>query len=288
MTAGADGAGRPFWKAVGSGNDFVFLDARGAGEAPDPLETAEMITALCAPHTGVGADGAVFIAAPSEPGAALAIRYYNSDGSRASFCGNASLCSTQMAVELGLATRHVTFDLITDAGRLAVRAGDGTRAAIELSAPTGVLTSTGDPPLAGEERIGFAIAGVPHVVVLVADAAAVAVDARGAALRAPSTARPAGANVNFVARATDPDATGAPWVIRTFERGVEGETLACGSGNLATAALLAAWGLVEQGSPVAMRTASGRVLTVTAVGADRVELAGEGRIVYEGRLRHLR
>jgi diaminopimelate epimerase len=284
----ASGAGRPFWKAVGSGNDFVFLDARAADHAPDPLETPETIAALCAPHVGVGADGVVFVGAPVEPDTALAIRYYNSDGSRASFCGNASLCATQMAVELGLAARHVTFGLTTDAGRLSVCAGDGTRAAIELAAPGDVLTSTGDLPIVGEERIGYAVAGVPHVVVLVADAREVAVDARGAALRAATLARPAGANVNFVARATGADAEHAPWVVRTFERGVEGETLACGSGSVATATLLAAWGLVEPGSPVAMRTASGQVLTVTARGGDRVELAGEGRIVYEGRLRNVR
>lgn len=284
----AAGTGRPFWKAVGSGNDFVFLDARPSGAGPDPLETPETIEALCATHLGVGADGVVFVAPPVEPDTTLSIRYYNRDGSRASFCGNASLCSTQMAVELGLVPRHVTFGLTTDAGTLAVRAGDGHDAAIELAAPGAVRADTGDALAAGEQRIGYALAGVPHVVVLVDDATRLPIAERGAALRAATTDRPAGANVNFVARATGADADVAPWVIRTFERGVEAETLACGSGNVATATLLAAWGLVEPGSRVAMRTASGRVLAVTARDHDRVELAGEGRIVFEGRLRAVR
>lgn len=281
------GTGRAFWKCVGSGNDFVFLDARPAGAGPDPLETEAMIAALCAPHLGVGADGVVFVAPPVEPETALSIRYYNRDGSRASFCGNASLCSTQMAVELGLASRDLTFGMTTDAGRIEVRAAQGAQAAIRLAAPQAPVLDTADATAPGERRIGFCVAGVPHVVVLVDEAAAVPIAARGAALRAPTVDRAAGANVNFVARAATGDADAA-WVIRTFERGVEGETLACGSGTVATATLLAAWGLAPAEGPVALRTASGRVLTVTALPTGGVELAGEGRIVYEGRLRSVR
>ena len=283
----ATGAGRPFWKVVGSGNDFVFLDARGAGAGPDPLETTDSIVALCAPHTGVGADGVVFVGPPVEPETALSIRYYNSDGSRASFCGNASLCATQTAVELGLAQRHVTFGLTTDVGRLVVRAGDGTHAAIELAAARDVLVDSDDARRPSESRIGFAMAGVPHVVVLVDDVTATDVAARGAALRAPTATRGAGANVNFVSRASAVHDASAGWRIRTFERGVEAETLACGSGVVATATLLGAWGLVPDAALVRLQTASGRVLSVTRRSADRVELAGEGRIVFGGRLRHL-
>lgn len=288
MTGGGDGAGRPFWKAVGSGNDFVFLDARGSGAGPDPLETAEWIAAACTPHLGIGADGVVFVAPPVEPGTALSIRYYNADGSRASFCGNASLCATQMAVELGLATRHLAFGLTTDAGRLLVTAHEGAQAELELATADHVTADTGDVREDGEWRIGFAVAGVPHVVVLVDEAASVSVAARGATLRAPTAARPAGANVNFVSPPVAGSAPGTPWTIRTFERGVEGETLACGSGNVASAALLAAWGLVPPDAAVPLRTRSGRVLTVTPADAGRVRLSGEGRIVYEGRLRAVR
>ena len=289
MTSGGDGAGRPFWKAVGSGNDFIVLDARAAGAGPDPLETPDWIVAACAPHTGIGADGVVFVGPPVEAGTTLAIRYYNADGSRASFCGNASLCATQMAVALGLAPRHLAFGLTTDAGRLTVTAFDGSAAEIELAAARDLVTASADAPSAGERRIGFAVAGVPHLVVLVDDIAAVPIAKRGAELRAATATRPDGANVNFVAAPPVDAPAGTPWAIRTFERGVEGETLACGSGNVAAAALLAAWGLVAENAPVALCTRSGRVLTVRAAGEPgRVSLAGEGRIVYEGRLRAVR
>ncbi len=281
----AHAAGRRFWKASGSGNDFVFLDARAAGSAPDPLETADAIRALCAPHLGIGADGVVFMTAGAQPEAAAAIRYYNSDGSRARLCGNASLCAAQMAVELGLAARHLEFGLITDAGRLAARAGDASAGTIELPGATSVRPDEVDARTNGEQRIGFATVGVPHVVVLVEDASKVAIDERGAALRRSSPERPDGANVNFVSAGSTPDGVRG---LRTFERGVEGETLACGTGALATAALLTAWGLIAPGTPVALRTASGRVLTVHPASGDRVILAGEGRIVYEGTLRHVR
>ena len=90
--------GLPFWKMTGSGNDFVFIDARS--DKPGPLEGAEAIGALCDRRRGVGADGVVFL--ESDPEHAYSIRYFNRDGSLAEFCGNASLCSVRLALELGV------------------------------------------------------------------------------------------------------------------------------------------------------------------------------------------
>jgi diaminopimelate epimerase len=135
----------------------------------------------------------------------------------------------------------------------------------------------------GEQRIGFALAGVPHLVVLVDDVEAVDLMHRGALLRRHPAAGEAGANVNFVA--ARPDGT---WRYRTFERGVEGETLACGTGSIGTAILLVRWGLAQ--SPVTIRTTSGRQLIVTLretegrPGEFQPSLKGEGRIVYRGRI----
>jgi diaminopimelate epimerase len=272
-----DRGGRTFWKLVGSGNDFVFLDARASGDARDPLEAVDAIRALCAAHLGIGADGVVFLTGPGD-GHDAAIRYYNSDGSRARLCGNASLCATQLTVRLGLASPDLPFRLRTDAGVLVACVTPGALDAgwVGLAPASDVHADTGDVALAGEARIGFAIAGVPHVVVLVADPEAVGVAARGAFLRAPTAARPAGANVNFVGRQAD-----GTWAIRTFERGVEAETLACGTGAVASAAVLAIWGLA--GANVALRTASGATLRV--VSADGVaRLCGEGRVAFEGTL----
>jgi diaminopimelate epimerase len=149
---------------------------------------------------------------------------------------------------------------------------------IDLPAVTEVVP---DAPLAlrgGERRVGFAQAGVPHVVVLCDDVDAVQLGVRGAELRhAPWRAE--GANANFVSRRD------GEWSMRTFERGVEGETLACGTGAIATAILLAVWN--EAGRTTAIRTRSGRALRVLLrkSGAEwQPTLAGEGRIVFEGEL----
>ena len=285
MSGAAPGEGRAFVKMSGSGNDFVFLDARQAGAA-DPLETPGAIAALCARGTGVGADGAVFLALSRGPGAALEIRYYNSDGSRASLCGNATLCATRLAVDMGIAPA-AGFAMETDSGTLSVRLADG-RPEIDLQVVRQVDPAAAIERQAGERRIGFAVAGVPHLVVLDDDVEVVDVARRGAELRRHPAVGAAGANVNFVSRSA-PGAAGE-WQIRTFERGVEAETLACGTGAVATAILLAAWGMAP-GPAVDLVTRSGRPLRVTVRrgedGGWRPSLAGEGRVVFRGTLAEL-
>jgi diaminopimelate epimerase len=268
----SEGAGRAFFKLCGSGNDFVFFDARR--EPAGEWAAADSIARLCTRGTGVGADGVVFLE-PS-PSAAVRMAYYNSDGSRASLCGNATLCTTRLAVVLGAADR-AGFLIETDAGLIRARlAGDDPE--IELQPVRTLATDAeGIRPVADEQRIGFALAGVPHLVVLVRDADAVALVERGRTLRHDSTLE-SGANVNFVS----PTAEG--WRMRTYERGVEGETLACGTGAVACAAVLSAWG--ESGVETMLWTSSGRPLRVRAPeSADRgPRLVGEGRIVFQGTL----
>ena len=266
-------AGRPFWKMSGSGNDFLFFDAReippGALAAPDAIER------ICARATGVGADGVVFL--QNDVNEQLRIRYFNRDGSLGELCGNASLCTTRLAIELNIAGAG-GFKFATDAGVIAARLAEGLPE-IDLQPPTGVRPDAGLPLEPGEVRMGFADTGVPHLVVLVEDTDTVDVDRRGGMLRHdPSLA--AGANVNFVAK----DA-GGRWRMRTFERGVEGETLACGTGSVACGLLLGIWGLT--GPETAIQTRSGRTLTVTIRdegGATKPSLRGEGRIVFVGQL----
>lgn len=265
--------GRRFWKMSGSGNDFVFFDARR--EPAGPLEQPDRIAALCARGTGIGADGIVFI--EDAENAAFGIRYFNSDGSLASLCGNASLCSVRLAVELGIGDGG-DMRFLTGAGLLGGRMSEAGPE-IDLEPVRELRTDARIAPGPGEHRVGFAVAGVPHLVVLVQDVENVDVDRRGAELRRhPSL--PHGANVNFVsARA------GEGWNMRTFERGVEGETLACGTGAVAAAVLLTTWGAVA--GPVALTTRSGRVLTVRLEPAADIawpSLAGEGRIVFRGTL----
>lgn len=271
--------GRAFYKMTGSGNDFVVFDI---GEKPEPeLERADVIRALCARGTGIGADGVVLLGRTGD-GSPL-MRYYNADGSRADLCGNATLCVTALSVSLGIAATGASggFGISSDAGRIGARIVDG-RPEIEIGALSDFQVAVADIQAeAGEQRIGFAKAGNPQLVVLCDDAAGVDLPARGPVLRRHTALGSAGANVNFVSRRGD------TWSYRTFERGVEGETLACGSGAVATAALLAAWGLAK--SPVTLRTASGLpvVVTLPARPDGRPSLRGEGRLVYEGRVRDL-
>lgn len=272
-------AGRRFYKMTGSGNDFVVFDV-GGEQAPE-LERPDIIRALCARGTGIGADGVVILGRAGD-GSPL-MRYFNADGSRADLCGNATLCVTALSVRLGMAGTDAAtgFGISSDIGRIGARIVEG-HPEIEIGPLTGLQSAVQGIHLErGEQRVGSVKAGNPHLVVLCDDAGAVDLAARGPVLRRHPALGTAGANVNFVSRRGD------EWRYRTFERGVEGETLACGSGAVATAALLAAWGLAQ--SPVTLWTASGLPLVVTlpAQPDGRPSLRGEGRLVYEGTVRDL-
>lgn len=277
------GRGRPFVKMSGSGNDFVFFDTRR--EPPRDLDTPARIQAICARGTGVGADGVVFVEPTSDPAVDARIRYVNADGSPAGLCGNATLCAVRyLSEELGSARE---LSILTEVGVVTGRLRDGVPE-IDLAPASSVTPDmTMDLALApGERALGFALVGVPHLVVLVDDVETVDVAGRGAALRRHAALGRSGANVNFVARRN------GGWVMRTFERGVEGETLACGTGAVASANLVAAWNPGEADAAVALQTRSGSVLRVRLVGgepglAPRPSLAGEGRIVFRGVLESL-
>jgi len=270
--------GQKFFKMTGSGNDFVVFNV-DAGEGSTDLETPDLIQTLSSRGTGVGADGVVFVEAAG--GGDVRMRYYNSDGSEAALCGNASLCSTRLAVELGLAQAG-GFLLHTAAGALRARIRDGLPE-VDLEPVDDVRADASDLGLErGERRLGFACAGVPHVVVELADVESAPVTERGLRLRHHPKLRE-GANVNFVAKRPD-----NAWTYRTYERGVEAETLACGTGAVATAILLAEWG--ESARETVLWTRSGLPLTVSLErkGSSWLpSLRGEGRIVFEGSLREI-
>lgn len=266
-------AGRAFYKMSGSGNDFVFIDARSEGRGR--LGQPDVIRSICARGTGVGADGIVFL----EPSTAADIRltYLNADGSQADFCGNATLCTTRLATELGIgAAGGLTIE--TDSGIVSARIR-GEIPEIDLQPVTGARPDAEIELSQGERRMGFALVGVPHLVILCDDVSTVDVVGRGRPLRShPTLAH--GANVNFVSATP-----GGTWRYRTYERGVEAETLACGSGAVATGMLLNAWGLATP--PVEIQTRSGKPVTVSfkrAADSWSPSLAGEGRVVYRGEL----
>lgn len=313
------GRGDRFYKMTGSGNDFVAFDR--LGEGPDvALPGPELVRALCRRRVGVGADGVLVLTDAAD--ADYRLVYYNADGSRAELCGNASLCGVRLALELGRGSADgLTF--VTDAGPMHGRMTDG-EPELDLTPPRDLapdlswLWDTAGGAEQGDQRLGFVRVGVPHLVVLCSAAGEVDVERRGPPLRQhPGLAD--GANVNFVSRSDD-----GTWAMRTFERGVEAETLACGTGSVATALLLTSWGEVAGVQPtgegqasqaehggqaaapgaardaaaadshdaqaVSIRTSSGRLHRVRlrrTGDAIFPSLAGEGRIVYLGELAEL-
>ncbi|MEP6781029.1 MAG: diaminopimelate epimerase [Gemmatimonadaceae bacterium] len=272
--------GIPFTKMTGSGNDFVVFDSRAVNGAL--VTEPEVIRAICNRHNGIGADGVVLLE-PNGHSANVQIHYYNSDGSAADLCGNATLCSTAIAVELAIGDRS-GLTLWTDAGLIKGRIRGGSPE-IDLAPATDVRIDAGFALKPGEQRIGYAVAGVPHAVVLVDDVERVSLMTRGAELRYHEAFGKGGTNVNFVHSNAD-----GSWRYRTYERGVEGETLACGTGSVATAVLLSTWGLAQ--SPIRVRTTSQRLLTVTlrqnSTGADfQPSLRGEGRIIFRGQIQQI-
>lgn len=272
-------ASRRFYKMSGSGNDFIFFDLSD-GDVRD-LENPQAIQALSARGTGVGADGVVFLKPQSDD--SFAIRYYNSDGSLGELCGNATLCATRLANELGIVSAP-EISITTDSGVLAARMAEGLPE-IDFAPVSEIqLDWPAIPKLDREQALGFALAGVPHIVIVDESVETADILGRGSRIRRDKSLR-AGANVNFVS--PDPDHENT-WVIRTYERGVEGETLACGTGAVASAILLVEWGRAV--SPVSLRSRSGKTLTVTVHregGQWYPSLRGSGEIIFSGELHDL-
>jgi diaminopimelate epimerase len=267
--------GLVFYKMSGSGNDFVMLD----GRSTDPAAwSAERIRLICDRRLGVGADGMVILTPEGE--GRVRMDFWNCDGSRADMCGNAALCSTRLAALLKLAPAE-GLQLVTRAGTFPARCGSSGQEA-ELNLPDVRLPSrpAGLEGEAGEAGHVLTTVGVPHLVLEVADLESPSLMARGCELRSHPSIGTAGANVNFVAATGDP----SRWLLRTYERGVEGETLACGTGAVAAAIALAQSG--HGRLPIEIVTRSRCVLhitaTLSATRATNIWLRGEGRLIFSG------
>lgn len=260
----------PFVKMHGAGNDFVVIDHR-TPFLPDPR--AAWIARVCDRRRGVGADGVLLL--ESDPTYDFAMSYYNADGGPADFCGNGARCLADRALALGLG-RNGEVGFRTAVGPMrARRAADGIRVDVGPVEPAGAEE---DVEAAGRRFRGRRVApGVPHFVTWTERVEGVPVVEWGRALRRHERFVPEGANVDFAARL----ATGEI-AMRTYERGVEGETLACGSGAIACALAAAAEGV---GSPQRVRTAGGDALIVDWQRDDgrwRVGLSGPTRVSFTG------
>jgi len=261
------------FKMTGSGNDFVFVDGRVYSV---DSWSAEQIRAACDRRDGIGADGFAVL----EPGSApdrVRFHFFNADGGRAPMCGNGALCATRMARWLELA-KHDEMTLETDAGPVSTSVLPGNEELAEFELEE--IGEMSDPEIElhpGELSIVFTTVAVPHLVVVIDDAEKVPVKTRGRELRFHPSLGPLGANVNFVSPLGD------ALRVRTYERGVEGETLACATGSVACAAVLAKQQKVS--IPRDVITSSGRTLRVSGtLNSDfhlqSPRLRGEARRVF--------
>jgi diaminopimelate epimerase len=267
--------GSVFYKMTGSGNDFLMFDGRFNRREDF---TPERVAALCHRRLGVGADGVILLEPADGTEAHFTFRFWNSDGSEGPMCGNGALCATFLAtlIELAPSDDEVRFATLSGLHRGWVVDG---RPEIELPDFPVPKHLPGVRTADGEAHPTFARPSVEHLVVLVPDVDKVDLERRGPLLRRDPALGEGGANVNWVSPAGD-----GTYRMRTYERGVEAETLACGTGAVACALTLEAQGMVR--SPVRLWTRSDLPLDVSWVRKPKlvgsVRLRGEGRLVCRG------
>lgn len=266
-----------FYKMNGAGNDFIVIDNR---DLSIQLNT-ETIAALCDRHRGIGADGLLAVE-PAEQGADFKFRYYNADGGEAEMCGNGARCFGRFTCHLGEGIKErVSFETI--ASTLAAEMiGDDVRIAMSDPESLQLNTSASVPGLGSP--IHFLNTGVPHAVTFVPRGSFADLDVAtlGRAIRQHREFAPAGTNANF-ATILEPGHI----AIRTYERGVEEETLACGTGMVACALLHHI--LDGSPSPIQVNVAGGDTLEIGfEVGENRVlenvTLTGPADFVFEGKI----
>ena len=212
-----------FTKMNGAGNDFVMVDNRS-----NSLQlTNAQIALLCDRHRGVGADGLIAVE-PAAQGADVRMRYYNADGGEVEMCGNGARCFSRYVNRLmGGNLTDLSFE--TPAGILSAKY-EGELVRLAMSPPHSLALGARLPVADTELEVHFINTGVPHAVVLVDDLENTPIVKWGAALRYHDHFAPKGTNANFM-KVLSPGHI----AIRTYERGVEDETLACGTGMVACA-----------------------------------------------------
>jgi len=263
-----------FFKMSGSGNDFIIIDNRD--QVVDETNMTEFISKVCRRKLSVGADGFILIE-PSDR-ADFKWRFYNSDGSRAEMCGNGARCATRFAYINGIAGKSLAFE--TDAGIVLGHIND-ERAKVKMPDPFDLRLDYSIDLKNGPLRVSSINSGVPHVVIADETIEEVDVVGLGREIRYHEAYLPNGTNVNFICQ-RQPGELG----IRTYERGVEDETLACGTGSIA-GALVAARKLNWE-SPITVVTRSGESLTIYFRNENgsfnEIYLEGDARIIYSAKL----
>lgn len=258
-----------FSKYEGAGNDFILVDNRQGVFRPN----SRTIARLCDRHFGIGADGLMTLSA--SPLHDCSMRYYNADGSEGEMCGNGARCFALFAEHLGIGGREKRFDATDGVHRATVLSANANAGEIEVGMIDVERIDSGD-------GWWFLNTGVPHYVELVADPAEIDVLTRGARIRHDKTRFPQGTNVNFV------QITGEGRLrMRTYERGVENETLACGTGATA-AAIIANYTQQHTTDRFRIDVPGGQLQVSFTRRSDQhytdIRLTGPARRVFEGTL----
>ncbi|MGD2186356.1 MAG: diaminopimelate epimerase [Desulfobacterales bacterium] len=264
----------PFYKMSGAGNDFIIIDNRDRIVSDKDLRG--FIANVCRRKMSAGADGLILIEASDKFD--FRWRFFNSDGSSAEMCGNGARCAARFAHLSGIAGTTLSFE--TEAGVVEAQI-NADRVKVKMPDPSDLKLAY---PLELSNRsleISTINTGVPHVIVMVGQVADVDVVSLGREIRLHPAFAPGGTNANFVQRLE-----GHAIEIRTYERGVEDETLACGTGAIASAVISAHQ--FNLNSPVSVKTLSGEYLTIYFRAKDgqfdNIYMEGDARIIYTGEL----
>lgn len=263
----------PFWKMHGAANDFILVDDR---QQTFPATNREWLAQIMARHTGIGSEGLLLVQPSTQ--ADFRMRFFNPDGGEAEMCGNGARCIARFAHDRGMAPANMKIETVAGEVRADIL---GARVRLHLPSPCAWQLNRRLTAEGREWTYHFVNTGVPHAVLEAEDLATVDVARLGAAIRRHAAFAPRGTNVNFIHVEADHTVR-----VRTFERGVEAETWACGTGMVAGALVAGKLGRVTP--PVRIRPASGDELEVdyslTADGAQDVTLLGPAEYVFQGEL----
>jgi diaminopimelate epimerase len=261
----------PFVKMHGAGNDFVMIDSRNLTSGG--LST-ENIAALCHRRTGIGADGLIIIAPTQSQKTDFQMIYFNADGGEAEMCGNGARCSMAFAQAIGLVKTECLFDTYSGILKGKINSPGDVTVSLPPWQNLGLDFTLEGSPFTAHHQCNT---GVPHVVIPVPDVETIDILQWGSFIRNHEHFSPAGTNVNWVSAGPD----NGELLIRTFERGVEDETMACGTG--ASAAAVVMCHLDRAQSPVSIRTRGGDLLQVTV---DKIKgtllLRGPAAVSFHG------
>jgi diaminopimelate epimerase len=263
-----------FYKMSASGNDFILMDNRDKGLNGDNI--GNFVQQLCRRRFSVGADGLILIEYSSK--AHFKWRFFNADGSEAEMCGNGGRCVAKLAHLLKIAPAQLSFE--TQAGIIQAEI-TATGVKLKMTNPYNLRPHIDLNLINHFIQGGFINTGVPHLVCLVDDLEDYPVVEIGKQIRLHPEFSPAGTNADFVKIIT-PNRI----AVRTYERGVEDETMACGTGAIASALMVSLWKGIK--SPVAVETHGGEVLTIffqrAEEGFSEVYLEGPAKVIYQGYL----